>query len=94
MIVLWPLLLVAAGLIMAKARARGARVRGWDFFVIWSLAGALFMFSFLSGLSIGVFLFPVAALAVLWLAANAPGREAIGFVAGAAATLLIVLVFV
>jgi len=94
MIVLWPLLLVAAGLIMAKARARGARVRGWDFYVIWGLAGALFMFSFLSGLSIGVFLFPVAALAILWLAANAPGREAIGFVAGAAATLLVILVFV
>jgi hypothetical protein len=94
MIILWPLLLVAAGLVMAKARTHGVRLRGWDFFVIWGLAGALFMFSFLSGFSIGVFLFPVAAVAVLWLAANAPGREAIGFLAGAAATLLIVLVFV
>ena len=35
-----------------------------------------------------------AALAVLWLAANAPGREAFGFLAGAAATLVVVLVFV
>ncbi len=93
MILLWPLLLVAAGLVMWKARAGGAPVRGWHFFVIWGLAGALFMLSLLTGFSIGVFLFPVAALAVLWLAANAPGREAIGFVAGAAATLLIVLVF-
>ena len=94
MIILWPLLLVAAGLIMAKARAREPRVRGWAFLVIWALAGALFMVSFLSGLSFGVYLFPVAALATLWLAANAPGREAIGFVAGAAATLLVILVFV
>ena len=94
MILLWPLLLVGAGLIMGKARARGAPVRGWEFFVIWGLAGALFMISFLTGLSIGVVLFPVAAVAVLWLAANAPGREAIGFVAGAAATLLINVVFV
>jgi hypothetical protein len=94
MILLWPLLLVGAGLIMAKARAGGARLRGWEFLVIWGLAGALFMFSFLAGFSIGLFLFPVAALATLWLAANAPGREAFGFLAGAAATLFVVLVFV
>ncbi len=92
MILLWPLLLVAAGLIMRKARARGARFRGRDFYAAWAVAGALFMFSLLTGLSIGVFVFPVAALLVLWLAANAPGREAIAFAPGAAAVLVLLFV--
>jgi len=36
--------------------------------------------------------FPVAALLVLWLAANAPGREAIAFAPGAAAVLVLLFV--
>ena len=49
------------------------------------------MFSLLTGLSIGLFLFPVVTVAVFWLAANAPGRQAIGFPAGSAAVLVVLL---
>jgi hypothetical protein len=89
MIVLWPLVLVGAAVLVAKSRQRGLGRRGWPWFVGWVLAGALLMFSFLTGLSIGVFLLPAAAFAVLWLAVNAPyGRELAGFVVGVALVLL------
>ena len=90
MILLWPLLLVGAIVLVWKSRQRGLGRRGWPWFVAWALAGVLFVLSFLSGSNIGVFLFPVAAIGVLWLAVNAPhGRELVGFAVGIAAVLLV-----
>ncbi len=89
MILLWPLVLVGAAVLVWKSRQRDVGTRGRTWFGAWALAGALFMFSFLTGLSIGVFLFPAVAFAVLWLAVNAPyGRELAGFPVGIAAVLL------
>jgi hypothetical protein len=83
-ILLWPLLLVGAGVIAWKARAvRAPRFSGPSFYAAWGIAGALFMLSLVTGFTIGLFIFPVAAFATLWLAANAFGREAIAFPVGA-----------
>jgi hypothetical protein len=93
MILLWPLLFVGAGVIAWKARAvRPPRFSGPWLYAAWGIAGALFMVSLVTGFSIGLAVFPVAAVAVFWLAANAPGREAVGFPAGALAVLLGILV--
>ena len=59
MILLWPLLLVGAGVLVWKSRQRGLGRKGRPWFVAWVFAGALFVCSFLTGSSIGVFLFPV-----------------------------------
>lgn len=48
-------------------------------------------FSFVTGFSIGLFTLPVAAGALIWVALRSPHlREASGFVAGIAATALLV----
>ena len=94
MIVLWPLLLVGAAVVMGKARARPHRFRGWAVAFAWAIAGALFAFSLATGYSVGLFIFPAAAVAALWLASNAPGREAIAFPVGAAVVVgVLVLAF-
>jgi hypothetical protein len=92
MLVLWLLVLGGAVVLLAKSRQRGLGRRGWPWFGAWALAGGLFMFSSLTGLSIGVFLFPPGAFAVFWLAVNAPyGRELAGFPVGVAAVLPVLL---
>jgi hypothetical protein len=92
MILLWPLLLIGAGVIAWKARAvQGPRLSGPWLYPAWGIAGGLFMFSLVTGFSIGLVVFPAAVLAVFWLAANAPGREAIGFLAGVLAVLGLIL---
>jgi hypothetical protein len=86
MIVLYLVVLAGALYLMSvsRRRGRGAR-RGWVWFNAWVAAGALFLFSLLTGLSIGLFLFPASALAIFWLAVNAPyWREVAGFPLGAA----------
>ena len=89
MILLWPLVLVGAAVLVLKSRQRGLGRRGWLWSAAWAVAGALLMFSFLTGFSIGLFLFPAAAFAVLWLAVNAPyGREMAGFAVGVGLVLL------
>jgi hypothetical protein len=91
-VILWPLVLVGAAVVLGKSRQRGLGRRGWSWFAGWALAGALFMFSFLTGLSIGVLLFPLAAFGVFWLALNAPySRELAGFPVGIAAVLLLLV---
>jgi hypothetical protein len=85
MVVLYPILLVGALYLMWKSRQRGLGVRGQVWFGAWTLTGALSVFSMLTELSIGLILFPVAALAIFWLAVHAPyWREAAGFPIGAA----------
>ena len=90
-ILLYPLLLIGAAVVMLRAQKAGVGHHGWPWSVAWALAGAIFMFSLLTGLSIGLLLFPVATVAVFWLAANAPGREVVGFPAGSVAVLVAVL---
>lgn len=88
-ILLFPLLLVATGYIVARHRQHPDRLGG-AWFALWTLAGATFTFSLLTGLSIGLFVFPFAAALVLWAARSAPGLEALGFVEGIGVALLIV----
>jgi hypothetical protein len=89
MILLYPVVLVAAIAVMRRAREthprHGARWFGW-----WTIAGGLFTFSLLTGFSIGLFLLPIAAAFLLWVAGRGPGREAIGFVEGVGVVLLTV----
>jgi hypothetical protein len=87
-ILLYPLLLIGAAVVMQRAHKAGLGHHGWPWLIAWGLVGALFMFSLLTGFSIGLFLFPVVTLGMYWLAANAPGREVIGFPAGSAAVLV------
>jgi hypothetical protein len=82
-ILLYPLLLVAA-IVVASYSSRTSKGPQW--WLAWAAAGALFVFSLLTGLSIGLFLLPAVAVLLFWVARAAPGwREATGFVAGAAA---------
>ena len=85
MLVLYPIVLGGALYLMFKSRQRGLGARGGVWFSAWTFTGALFLFSVLTGLSIGLFLFPAAALAIFWLAVRAPyWREVAGFPIGAA----------
>jgi hypothetical protein len=92
MILLYPLVLVGAAVLIWKSRERGLGSRGRPWFLAWGLAGALVTLSLVTGFSIGLFLFPAAAFAVLWLAVNAPyGREVSGFLVGIGAVALVVV---
>jgi hypothetical protein len=80
-IVLYPALLIAAIAIVIRRDREGGH--GWPWFAAWTLAGAMFFFSFLTGLSIGLLLLPAVAGAVLFVATRAPhAAEGAGFVAG------------
>jgi hypothetical protein len=92
MVVLYPIVLVAALFLMSKSRQRGLGHSGWRWFSAWAGAGAFFVFSLLSGFSIGLFLLPLATIAMFWLALHAPyWREAAGFLLGGAVVGLVVL---
>jgi hypothetical protein len=92
MVVLYPIVLVAALYLMSKSRERGLGQRGWGWFAAWAAAGALFVFSLLTGFSIGLFLLPLATIATFWLSLHAPyWREAAGFPLGGAMVVLVVL---
>jgi hypothetical protein len=92
MVVLYPTLLVTAVVLAWRSRARRGG-RGPTWFAGWTLAGFLMSFSFITGLSIGLFMLPVAALVLLAVARISPHpAEASGFFAGVAATGLLVLV--
>ncbi len=91
MILIYPLLLIGAACVAARRQRTGGR--GWHWFVGWCVAGAIFTFSLLTGLSIGLFLLPVAAGALFVAAREAPhAEEAVGLVAGAGLVILIVTV--
>jgi 4-amino-4-deoxy-L-arabinose transferase-like glycosyltransferase len=92
MVLLFPLLLAAAGVI-AWQRRENAGGTGRRWFSCWAGAGFLFGFSFVTGLSIGVFIFPFAAVLLIWTAMRSPHLlEAAGFLAGVAATAVVVAV--
>ena len=57
---------------------------GWGWFVAWALAGALTAFALAALLSIGILIFPFAALAIFLVARSSPSAtEALGLVTGA-----------
>jgi hypothetical protein len=89
MIALYPMVLAAAFVVMRRARDANSAGEGARWFGWWTVAGALFTFSFLTGFSIGLFILPFAAMSVISAARRAPGAEAVGFLAGAGLVLLI-----
>jgi hypothetical protein len=91
MMLLWPLLLVAAAILGWRRRGDGGH-RGWRWFTGWVVAGFLISFSLVAGLSIGLVVLPLAAIALLTAAAQAPHlREASGFVVGVATTVALIV---
>jgi hypothetical protein len=89
-IVFYPALLVMVGAILFGAPRPAGADRGSGWFMAWTGAGSLFMFSFLSGFSIGLFLLPAAAallLVVAWRCPHEPERA--GFAFGVGVVLLL-----
>lgn len=62
MILIYPLIVIVAAVQLRQRLARGGRF-GWRAAMAWSFAGALLVFSFITGFSIGLFLLPLVALA-------------------------------
>jgi CBS-domain-containing membrane protein len=81
-------LLVAVVVVARRDRAGG---RGWSWFGAWCAAGGLFTFSLLAGFSIGLFVLPLAAAVLLFVASRSPHfLESLGFIAGGGAVALVV----
>jgi hypothetical protein len=94
MIVLYPIVCAAAVYLAWKSAQRGLGARGPVWFWSWAMAGALFTFSVLTELSIGLLLFAAGALATFWLAMRAPyRREVAGYPIGAALVVIGALLF-
>jgi lysylphosphatidylglycerol synthetase-like protein (DUF2156 family) len=90
MILVYPLLLVAAVLLAVRAARSGRRRTGPRWFAAWVVAGFAFTFSLVTGFSIGLLLLPLAAVLLLLVASRAPGpAETLGFVAGIGLVLLL-----
>ena len=90
MILAWPLLVVIAASLAWKRRDQIGG-RGWLWFLAWAVAGFLMSFSLITGFSVGLFILPPAAAALLWVATRAPhAREATGFAAGIGVTALLI----
>jgi hypothetical protein len=81
-LILYPLLVIAAATIAWKRRhLPGGRGASW--FLAWAAGGFLLGFSLVTGLSIGLFIAPAAAVVLLWVATSSPHlREASGFLLG------------
>jgi hypothetical protein len=59
------------------------RPRGWSLLGLWALEGAIFALSVLAAASFGLFLVPLAAVLLWWLARNAgAGPEMLGALSG------------
>jgi hypothetical protein len=90
-ILAWPLIGLAAGCVAWKRRA-AATGRGLLWFLEWVAAGFLMSFSLITGFSIGIFILPIAAWVLIWVARRSPHlREASGFAAGIGATALLIV---
>ena len=91
MILVYPLLLIAAVVLMRR-QPPGRSRPGWRGFALWTVAGALFTFSLLTGFSIGLFLLPLVVIALYAAVRFAPDARALGFFAGIGA--IVVALFV
>jgi hypothetical protein len=88
LIAIYPLLLVWAALQIRRRRRE--RRPSWAGFSAWTAAGAIFTFSLLTGLSIGLLLLPLVIVALYLAVRSAPDfRAALGFVAGIGVVLLL-----
>jgi Flp pilus assembly protein TadB len=89
-----PLVVIAATFVVlwnVLGRQPGSDSPRWRLFALWAAAGAAMTFGVLTGLSIGVFVLPFSTALVLWVAWRTPHpREALGFVEGIGAVLLLV----
>ena len=96
MIVLYLLILAGALYLMSVSRKRGLGARrGWPWFNAWVAAGALSLFSLLTGSSIAIVMFLASVIAICWLAVNAPyWREVAGFPVGVGLVAIGALLFV
>ena len=93
MIFLFPFLLIVATLIALRNAKRGVGFGGthWPWFAAWSVAGGLLAFSFVTGLSIGLFVLPLASVVLVWVARRTPRlADALGFVEGVGALCVLV----
>jgi len=82
---------LAVTLVWRRRNEVGGQGPWW--FLVWIAAGFLVSFSLITGLSIGLFILPIAAAVLIWAARRAPHLpEALGFVAGIVATALLVAV--
>lgn len=91
MIIAFPILLIVAMVIASRSSARLLGSSDGRWFPAWTLAGAAVTFSFLTGLSIGLFVLPFAAAVLWWVARRAPHLvDALGFVVGIGLVLLLV----
>lgn len=89
MIALYPLVLVGAAFVL-RQRSDVVGRRGWRWFAAWAFAGGLFTFSYLTGFTVGLFLLPLAASALLVVAWQAPRlAETVGFAGGVALVALL-----
>jgi hypothetical protein len=90
-IVCYPALLLMVGVILLGTPRDSPEGRGCGWFWRWAAAGSLFMFSFLSGFSIGLLLLPFAAALLCWVAWHSPhAAERTGFALGAGTMLLLI----
>jgi hypothetical protein len=88
---LYPVVMAAAAALAWRSRARpGGRGPAW--LAGWTIAGFLVGFSFVTGLSIGLFILPIAALVLLTVARLSPHfPEAAGFFVGIAAVAILIV---
>lgn len=85
------LLLLAAVIVLVRLTTAPSRRGGWHWFGAWCPTGAVFSFSYVTGLSIGLLVLPFAVALLLLTAWFAPGfAEALGFVAGIGLVLLLI----
>jgi hypothetical protein len=70
-----------------------SKASAWGWFGAWAVAGALVVFAFLTGFSIGLLVLPFALAAVWLVASRSPSRSsAFGLVSGAGLICLVVWV--
>jgi hypothetical protein len=91
MILAWPLVGLVAGWVAWVSReSAGGRGPAWC--LGWAIAGFLMSFSLVTGFSIGLFILPFAAAALMWVSRRSPHLvESTGFLAGIAITVAVIV---
>jgi hypothetical protein len=90
-IIVFPLMLLIVAYVILLAPGGSSEGLGCRWFWAWAAAGVLFMFSVVSGFSIGLFIAPFALVFLLALARHSPHRaERAGLALGAGFVLLFI----